>query len=68
MPCVDENFKTILDSFQSSKHPFIFTFGDNDWTDCHFLQAPKIDPLEALARFAQCSSPRDAASASAPFL
>ena len=50
MPCVDENFKTILDSFQSSKHPFIFTPGDNDWTDCHFLQAPKIDPLEALAK------------------
>jgi predicted phosphodiesterase len=50
MPCVDENFKTILDSFQSSKHPFILTPGDNDWTDCHFLQAPKVDPLEALAK------------------
>jgi hypothetical protein len=21
-----------------------------DWTDCHFLQAPKVDPLEALAK------------------
>ncbi len=50
MPCVDENFKTILDSFQSSKHPFIFTPGDNDWTDCHFLKAPKVDPLQALAK------------------
>jgi len=50
MPCVDENFKTILDSFQSSRHPFIFTPGDNDWTDCHFLQAPKVDPLDALAK------------------
>jgi hypothetical protein len=50
MPCVDENFKTILDSFESSKHPFILTPGDNDWTDCHFLQAPKVDPLEALAK------------------
>jgi len=50
MPCVDENFKTILDSFQSSKHPFIFTPGDNDWTDCHFLNAPKVDPLQALAK------------------
>jgi hypothetical protein len=26
------------------------TPGDNDWTDCHFLQAPKVDPLEALAK------------------
>jgi len=50
MPCVDENFKSILDSFQRSKHPFIFTPGDNDWTDCHFLKAPKVDPLEALAK------------------
>jgi hypothetical protein len=50
MPCVDENFKIILDSFQRSKHPFIFTPGDNDWTDCHFLKAPKVDPLEALAK------------------
>jgi hypothetical protein len=50
MPCVDENFKTVMDSFQSSKHPFILTPGDNDWTDCHFLKAPKVDPLEALAK------------------
>src|SRR5262245_34135799 len=48
MPCVDENFKKILASFQSSKHPFILTPGDNDWTDCHYLKEPKVDPLHAL--------------------
>ena len=25
------------------------TPGDNDWVDCHFLQARKVDPLERLA-------------------
>lgn len=50
MPCVDENFKRILDSFQSSTHPFILTPGDNDWTDCHFLKEPKVDPLQALSK------------------
>jgi hypothetical protein len=50
MPCVDENYKAILDSFQSVRHPFILTPGDNDWTDCWPLQAKKVDPLELLAR------------------
>ena len=35
MPCTDESFKAVFDSFQSVRHPFILTPGDNDWTDCH---------------------------------
>jgi hypothetical protein len=50
MPCTDENYKTMLDAFNGMKHPFILTPGDNDWTDCHHLQARKIDPAEALAK------------------
>ena len=50
MPCVDENYKAMLDAFQRIRHPFILTPGDNEWTDCHHLQARKIDPLEALAK------------------
>jgi hypothetical protein len=50
MPCVDENYKAILDSFQSIKHPFILTPGDNDWSDCWPLAARKVDPLELLAK------------------
>ena len=50
MPCVDDNYKTILASFQSIHHPFILTPGDNDWTDCWPLQAQKVDPLELLAK------------------
>lgn len=50
MPCVEENYKAILDSFQTVRHPFILTPGDNDWTDCWPLEARKVDPLELLSR------------------
>lgn len=50
MPCVDENYKAILDSFQSIRHPFILTPGDNDWSDCWPLAAKKVDPIELLAK------------------
>jgi len=50
MPCTDESFRAVYDSFQSVKHPFILTPGDNDWTDCHGVQARKFDPLELLAK------------------
>jgi hypothetical protein len=50
MPCVDENYKAIYDSFQSIRHPFILTPGDNDWSDCWPLEAKKVDPLELLAK------------------
>jgi len=49
MPCVEENFKRVRAVFQTSKHPFVLTPGDNDWTDCDKLKAKKVDPLDALA-------------------
>ena len=50
MPCVDENYKAIHDLFQSIRHPFILTPGDNDWSDCWPLEARKVDPLELLSK------------------
>jgi hypothetical protein len=50
LPCTDENYKTIYESFQSVRHPFILTPGDNDWADCHLVREPKIDPLDRLAK------------------
>lgn len=50
LPCTDESFKTALDLFQASRHPWVYTPGDNDWTDCHFVKEQKIDPLERLGR------------------
>ena len=49
MPCVEENYKAIHDSFQSIRHPFVLTPGDNDWSDCWSLAAKKVDPLQLLA-------------------
>ena len=50
MPCTDESFKAVYNSFQSVRHPLILTPGDNDWTDCHGVEARKFDPLERLAK------------------
>jgi hypothetical protein len=50
MPCVEENYKAIYDSFQSVRHPFVLTPGDNDWSDCAPLAARKVDVLDLLDR------------------
>jgi len=50
MPCVDESYRNILATFQTIRHPFVMTPGDNDWTDCWPLQAQKTDPLALLAK------------------
>ncbi|MGH8766531.1 MAG: hypothetical protein ACRET8_12525, partial [Burkholderiales bacterium] len=50
MPCSDESYQLIYDSFQSLKHPLILTPGDNDWSDCAPLKARKVDVLERLAK------------------
>ena len=49
MPCIEETYRTTRDVFQTIRHPFILTPGDNEWTDCVHLQARKVDPLEALS-------------------
>jgi hypothetical protein len=49
MPCVEETYRMTLGVFQTIRHPFILTPGDNDWTDCGHLQARKVEPLDALA-------------------
>jgi hypothetical protein len=48
MPCTDEMNEWLLARFQSIRHPFVLTPGDNDWTDCHLLHTRKVDPLERL--------------------
>ena len=50
MPCTDESFQAVYDSFQSIRHPVILTPGDNDWTDCHGVVARKFEPIERLAK------------------
>ena len=49
-PCTDETFLNRLELFNASRHPFILTPGDNEWTDCHASKTRKFDPLERLAK------------------
>lgn len=48
MPCVEESYKAVYDSFQSLRHALVLTPGDNDWADCAPLEARKVDVLELL--------------------
>jgi hypothetical protein len=45
--CTDEVFRERLKQFEASRHPFIYTFGDNEWTDCG--RAGR-DPIEAMQK------------------
>jgi hypothetical protein len=46
--CEDGTYYRRRDEFNQSRHPFIYTPGDNEWTDCH--QAGIPDSLERLAK------------------
>jgi hypothetical protein len=48
--CTDESLQSRLGMFNASRHPFILTPGDNEWTDCHFAKERAIDPLERLEK------------------
>ncbi|HZZ92721.1 MAG TPA: hypothetical protein VFE23_09165 [Usitatibacter sp.] len=48
--CSDELFATRKREFEASAHPFIYTPGDNEWTDCRRPYMGSMDPLERLAR------------------
>ena len=34
-PCTDEYFATVKALYDGLKDPFVYTPGDNEWTDCH---------------------------------
>jgi hypothetical protein len=49
-PCSDALFRDRLATFQSQRHPLVYTPGDNEWTDCHEQIAGTYQPLERLQR------------------
>ncbi len=49
-PCSDEVFVDRLQLANRSRHPFVLTPGDNDWTDCFRSKPRTYDPLERLAK------------------
>jgi len=48
--CSDELYAERKREFDASAHPFIYTPGDNEWTDCRRQYMGSMDPLERLAR------------------
>ena len=50
MRCSDKLFRSRKEQFEASRHPFIYTPGDNEWTDCHNEAAGKYEPIERLAK------------------
>ena len=43
-PCTDELYLDRLALFNSSRVPFIYTPGDNEWADCRRVSAGQIGP------------------------
>jgi hypothetical protein len=48
--CTDELYAQRRQWFDLSRHPFIYTPGDNEWTDCRRPVFDKRDPLERLQK------------------
>src|SRR4051794_19030315 len=49
-PCSDEILLRRRAQFERSAHPFFYTPGDNEWTDCRGMPGGSRDPIERLAR------------------
>jgi hypothetical protein len=48
--CTDAYFASIRQSFDAFSDPFVYTPGDNEWTDCHRTNNGGYNPLERLAK------------------
>jgi hypothetical protein len=48
--CSDEYFQLIRTDFDQFVDPFVYTIGDNEWTDCHRANNGSHNPLERLAK------------------
>ena len=47
--CDDSLIKHRFDLYQTFQRAFVFTPGDNEWTDCHRVNNGQYNPLERLA-------------------
>ena len=46
--CDDDLIRHRFGLYQTLRRPFIFTPGDNEWTDCHRVNNGQYDPIERL--------------------
>ena len=49
-PCTDELFERRARQFATSRHPFVYLFGDNEWSDCGKVRTNAFDPEERLEK------------------
>jgi hypothetical protein len=49
-PCTDDCFQRVFVQFQTIRHPLIYLFGDNEWSDCGSVKTNAFDPLERLQK------------------
>ena len=47
-PCTDALFERIYVQFQTIRHPLIYVFGDNEWSDCGKVKTNAFEPEERL--------------------
>lgn len=59
MACTDALYFHRRDLFDRSRHPFIFLFGDNDWTDCERNRAARTHPEERLRKLRELFTAND---------
>ena len=57
-PCTDAFFAARVQLYDTFEDPFVFTPGDNDWTDCHRSQFGGFVPTERLASLRRIFYPR----------
>lgn len=55
--CSDEIFADRLSRFSAFNKPFVYTPGDNEWTDCHRINNGQYQPLERLTKLRQVFFP-----------
>jgi hypothetical protein len=51
--CTDQYFAQVRAQFDRFEDPFVYTPGDNEWTDCHRPNNGAYDPLERLTKVRQ---------------
>jgi hypothetical protein len=55
--CTDERFTALRELYDTFADPFVYTPGDNEWTDCHRAAAGGFLPTERLARLRELFFP-----------
>jgi hypothetical protein len=56
--CSDEYFATIKSDFDLFADPFVYSPGDNEWTDCHRPNNGAYNPLERLDKIREVFFPK----------